>query len=93
MCTAAPTKLHSNAATRRFRSRISRSLFIRRPVAQLRRPCSNEPQRFCAAYRKLGGGIDLHYIAAERHTGRSPDLSQTGDMFARMMEFVGRHVR
>ena len=53
----------------------------------------NEPQRFCAAYRKAGGDIDLVYIDADRHTGRSPDLSQTGDMFARMVEFVGRHVR
>ena len=53
----------------------------------------NEPQRFCAAYRKAGGAIDLVYIDAERHTGRSPDLSQTGDMFARMVEFIGKHVR
>jgi acetyl esterase len=52
----------------------------------------NEPQRFCAAYRKAGGDIALEYIDADRHTGRSPDLSQTGDMFARMVEFVGRHV-
>jgi acetyl esterase len=62
-------------------------------IAQLRRSCSNEPQRFCAAYRKAGGAIDLHYIDAERHTGGSPDLSQTGDMFARMVDFVGKHVR
>jgi acetyl esterase/lipase len=53
----------------------------------------NEPQRFCAAYRKAGGAIDLVYIDSERHSGRSPDLSQTGDMFARMVEFIGRHVR
>jgi hypothetical protein len=53
----------------------------------------SEPLRFCAAYRKAGGAIDLHYIDAKRHTGRSPDLSQTGDMFARMVEFVGKHVR
>ena len=53
----------------------------------------NEPQRFCAAYRKAGGDIDLVYIDAERHTGRSPDLSQTGDMFARMVEFIGKHAR
>jgi len=52
----------------------------------------NEPQRFCAAYRKAGGDIALEYIDAERHTGRSPDLSQTGDMFARMVGFVGRYV-
>jgi acetyl esterase len=52
----------------------------------------NEPQHFSAAYRKAGGDIALDYIDADRHTGRSPDLSQTGDMFARMVEFVGRHV-
>jgi hypothetical protein len=28
----------------------------------------------------------------ERHAGHSPDLSQTGDMFARMAAFVGKHV-
>ena len=53
----------------------------------------NEPQRFCAAYRKAGGDIDLVYIDSERLSGRSPDLSQTGDMFARMVEFIGKHVR
>jgi len=52
----------------------------------------NEPQRFCAAYRKAGGDISLEYIDADRHAGRSPDLSQTGDMFARMVTFVARHV-
>jgi predicted nuclease of predicted toxin-antitoxin system len=51
------------------------------------------PQRFSAAYRKAGGDIALEYIDADRHAGRSPDLSQTGDMFARMVEFIGRHVR
>ncbi len=53
----------------------------------------NEPQRFVAAYRKAGGDITLEYIEMERHAGHSPDLSQTGDMFARMAAFVGRHVR
>src|SRR6266540_2075629 len=53
----------------------------------------NEPQRFVAAYRKAGGEITLEYIDMERHAGHSPDLSQTGDMFARMAAFVGRHVR
>jgi acetyl esterase/lipase len=53
----------------------------------------NEPQRFVAAYRKAGGDITLEYIEMERHAGHSPDLSQTGDMFARMATFVGRHVR
>jgi acetyl esterase len=53
----------------------------------------NEPQRFCAGYRKAGGSIALEYIDMERHAGQSPDLSKSGDMFGRMVEFVGRHVR
>jgi acetyl esterase len=53
----------------------------------------NEPQRFCANYRKAGGTIALEYIDMERHAGHSPDLSKSGDMFGRMLEFVGRHVR
>jgi acetyl esterase len=52
----------------------------------------NEPQRFVAAYRKAGGAIALEYIEAERHTGHSPDLSKTGDMFGRMVGFVRRHI-
>jgi acetyl esterase/lipase len=53
----------------------------------------NEPQRFCANYRKAGGEIALEYIDMDRHAGSSPDLSKSGDMFGRMVEFVGRHVR
>jgi hypothetical protein len=53
----------------------------------------NEPQRFCANYRKAGGTIALDYIDMERQAGSSPDLSKSGDMFARMVEFVGKHVR
>jgi acetyl esterase/lipase len=53
----------------------------------------NEPQRFCAAYGKAGGEIALVYIDMERHAGHSPDLSKSGDMFARMVDFVGRHTR
>ena len=52
----------------------------------------NEPQRFVDNYRKAGGEITLEYIDAERHTGHSPDLSKTGDMFERMVAFVGRHI-
>ena len=52
----------------------------------------NEPQRFCAAYRKAGGDIALDYVDMDRHAGHSPDLTKTGDMFARMVEFVGRHI-
>jgi acetyl esterase len=38
----------------------------------------NEPQRFVANYRKVGGEITLEYIDAERHAGHSPDLSKDG---------------
>ena len=51
----------------------------------------NEPQRFVANYRKAGGEITLEYIDAERHAGHAPDLSKTGDMFERMVAFVGNH--
>jgi acetyl esterase len=57
------------------------------PVAE------NEPQRFVADYRKAGGEIALEYIPMARHAGHSPDLSQAGDMFAHMVEFVGRHIQ
>ena len=53
----------------------------------------NEPQRFCANYRKAGGSIALEYIDMERHAGQSPDLSKSGAMFGQMVEFVERHVR
>ncbi len=51
----------------------------------------NEPQRFVANYRKAGGEIALEYIEMERHAGHSPDLTQVGDMFARMAAWV--HVK
>jgi acetyl esterase/lipase len=53
----------------------------------------NEPQRFCANYRKAGGEIALDYVDMDRHAGSSPDLSKSGDMFGRMVAFVERHVR
>ena len=53
----------------------------------------NEPQRFCAAYRKAGGTITLEYLEMERAAGQSPDLSKSGDMFPHMVEFIDRHVR
>jgi acetyl esterase len=53
----------------------------------------NEPQRFVANYKKAGGEIDLHYIEADRHAGHSPDLSKTGDMFPRMVEWVRAHTK
>ena len=52
----------------------------------------NEPQRFVHNYRKAGGTIALEYIDMERGAGGS-DLSKTGDMFARMIEFIGKHVK
>jgi acetyl esterase len=52
----------------------------------------NEPQRFVAAYKKAGGDIALEYIAMARHAGHSPDLTQTGDMFDRMVAFVEQHI-
>jgi acetyl esterase len=53
----------------------------------------NEPQRFVENYRKAGGEITLEYIEADRHAGHSPDLSKTGDMFERMVAWVGTHIR
>jgi len=53
----------------------------------------NEPQRFVANYRKAGGEIALEYIAMERHAGHSPDLSQAREAFAKMVEFVGTHIK
>jgi len=53
----------------------------------------NEPQRFVAAYRKAGGEIALEYFEGGKHPGHSPDLSQTGDMFERMVKFVHGHVK
>ena len=52
----------------------------------------NEPERFCANYKKAGGEITLESIDMERHAGHGPDLSKTGDMFARMVNFVGKHI-
>jgi acetyl esterase/lipase len=53
----------------------------------------NEPQRFCANYKKAGGDITLEYIEMDRHAGHSPDLSQCAGMFAHMVDFVGQHIR
>jgi acetyl esterase/lipase len=53
----------------------------------------NEPQRFCAYYRKAGGSIALEYIEMERHAGHSPDLSKSGAMFDDMVAFIDRHVK
>ena len=52
----------------------------------------NEPQRFVANYRKAGGSIELEYINMARGVGSSPDLAKAGDMFDRMVAFIGRNV-
>jgi hypothetical protein len=53
----------------------------------------NEPQRFVTLYRQAGGEIALEYVEGDRHSGHSPDLSKTGDMFNRMVAFVRRHIK
>lgn len=53
----------------------------------------NEPQRFCANYKKAGGDIALEYIEMDRSATHTPDLSKTGDMFARMVQFIGKHIK
>jgi hypothetical protein len=53
----------------------------------------NEPQRFVANYRRAGGSIALEYIDLDRGVGHAPDLSNTGDMFERMVAFIGQHVK
>jgi acetyl esterase len=52
----------------------------------------NEPQRFTADYKKAGGTISLEYIDMQRSAGSSPDLAKSGDLFERMVAFIGRHV-
>ncbi|HZP85768.1 MAG TPA: alpha/beta hydrolase [Burkholderiales bacterium] len=52
----------------------------------------NEPQRFCARYRSAGGKIALEYVDMAPHVGHAPDLSKTGDMFSRMVEFVHTNI-
>jgi acetyl esterase len=53
----------------------------------------NEPQRFAANYKKAGGAFDLQYIDMARHVGHAPDLTNTGDMFEKMVKFVGAHIK
>ncbi|HZP99274.1 MAG TPA: alpha/beta hydrolase [Reyranella sp.] len=53
----------------------------------------NEPQRFCAAYKRAGGSIALEYIDMERQPGQSPDLAKAGDLFDRMVAFIGNTVK
>ena len=53
----------------------------------------NEPQRFCADYKKAGGSISLEYLDMQRAAGSSPDLAKSGDLFERMVGFIGRHAK
>jgi acetyl esterase len=53
----------------------------------------NEPARFVAAYRKAGGDIALEYFTGGRHAGHSPDPSPAGNMFERMVGFVGMQIK
>jgi len=53
----------------------------------------NEPQRFAANYKKAGGDIALQYIDMDRSASHTPDLSKTGDMFAQMVQFIGKHIK
>ncbi|MBM3530161.1 MAG: alpha/beta hydrolase [Alphaproteobacteria bacterium] len=53
----------------------------------------NEPQRFVANYRKAGGKIDLIYFDGPREPGHAPDLAKMGDNFARMVAFLGEHMK
>jgi len=53
----------------------------------------NEPQRFCANYKNAGGDITLERIDMDRSATHTPDLSKTGDMFAHMVQFIGKHIK
>jgi hypothetical protein len=53
----------------------------------------NEPARFAATYRKAGGDIAPGIFHGGAHPGHSPDLSQAGDMFERMVAFVGKQTK
>jgi hypothetical protein len=52
-----------------------------------------EAPRFTASYRKAGGDIELCYFDTDRKPGHSPDLTQIGDTFERMLAFIGKHGR
>lgn len=52
-----------------------------------------EAPRFAANYKKAGGQIELCYFDSERKPGQSPDLTQIGDTFERMLSFIGKHLK
>jgi acetyl esterase len=51
-----------------------------------------EHERFAADYRRAGGAIALEYVKVQRDSGHAADLSKSGDLFPRIVEFVGRHM-
>ncbi len=52
-----------------------------------------EAPRFVDNYKKAGGDIELHYFDSDRQPGHSPDLTQIGDTFERMLAFIGKHLK
>jgi hypothetical protein len=53
----------------------------------------SEAPRFAANYKKAGGEIELCYFDTDRKPGQSPDLTNIGDTFERMLGFVGKHLK
>ena len=52
-----------------------------------------EAPRFVDNYKKAGGNIELHYFDSDRQPGHSPDLTQIGDTFEKMLAFIGKHMK
>ena len=52
-----------------------------------------EAPRFAAYYKKAGGDIDLTYFDSDRKPGQSPDLTNIGDTFERMLGFIGKKLK
>ncbi|HUB96231.1 MAG TPA: alpha/beta hydrolase [Stellaceae bacterium] len=53
----------------------------------------NEPERFCDAYRKAGGTIDLLYFdAPQRFTSVAPTSPAARDAFQRLTAFFKKHL-
>jgi acetyl esterase/lipase len=52
-----------------------------------------EAPRFAANYRKAGGEIELCYFDTDRKPGHSPDLTNIGDTFERMLGFLGKKLK
>lgn len=52
-----------------------------------------EASRFAEAYRTAGGEITLEYFDGPASTGHTPDLTQCGAIFPKMVAFVAKHLR